>query len=209
MILKSKTKGQFIVVGAIVIIVSLIMIKDLLGVYSTIQTTSYEETKILEKQLENIKNEYEYIVGIASMQSDVNRSVVLNLSNFSSYIRDQLDSEIFWLGIYVNGTSQNYSVNAGNFLQNDITVTLTPTDSIPESVELSLSDGTVQSATFASQINGTINLTVSYTIKGVSREDIVLFNVSTYNSTAGFFDIKLLSDDLVVRTKDVYERRIV
>jgi len=199
-------KGQFFIIAAIVITVTLVMIRTLISSYSAAEITTHEETKILGRQLENIKGEYEYIVGTASMQNDVNSSLSQNLANFSSYIRDQLDSEILWVAIYFNSSNQNYSVIVGNFLQDNIEINLTISNSTSHTEAISLGDKSIGSRSF--NITGDVNLTLSYTLKDESREDIISFTLSD-NSTIGFFDISLLSDNLKVRTKDLYERKIV
>jgi len=199
-------KGQFFIIAAIVITVTLVMIRTLISSYSATEITTHEETKILGRQLENIKGEYEYIVGTASMQNDVNSSLSQNLANFSSYIRDQLDSEILWVAIYFNSSNQNYSVIVGNFLQDNIEINLTISNSTSHTEAISLGDKSIGSRSF--NITGDVTLTLSYTLKDESREDIISFTLSD-NSTIGFFDISLLSDNLKVRTKDLYERKIV
>ena len=204
--MRMNKKGQFFIIAAIVITVTLVMIRTLISSYSAAEITTHEETKILGRQLENIKGEYEYIVGTASMQNDVNSSLSQNLANFSSYIRDQLDSEILWVAIYFNSSNQNYSVIVGNFLQDNIEINLTISNSTSHTEAISLGDKSIGSRSF--NITGDVNLTLSYTLKDESREDIISFTLSD-NSTIGFFDISLLSDNLKVRTKDLYERKIV
>ncbi|MCD6092605.1 MAG: hypothetical protein J7J38_01120 [Candidatus Aenigmarchaeota archaeon] len=199
-------KGQFFIIAAIIITVTLVMIRTLISAYSAAEITTHEETKILGRQLENIKGEYEYIVGTASMQNDVNSSLSQNLANFSSYIRDQLDSEILWVAIYFNSSNQNYSVIVGNFLQDNIEINLTISNSTSHTEAISLGDKSIGSRSF--NITGDVNLTLSYALKDESREDIISFTLSD-NSTIGFFDISLLSDNLKVRTKDLYERKII
>jgi len=199
-------KGQFFIIAAIIITVMLVMIRTLISAYSAAEITTHEETKILGRQLENIKGEYEYIVGTASMQNDVNSSLSQNLANFSSYIRDQLDSEILWVAIYFNSSNQNYSVIVGNFLQDNIEINLTISNSTSHTEAISLGDKSIGSRSF--NITGDVNLTLSYALKDESREDIISFTLSD-NSTIGFFDISLLSDNLKVRTKDLYERKII
>ena len=140
------------------------------------------------------------------MQNDVNSSLSQNLANFSSYIRDQLDSEILWVAIYFNSSNQNYSVIVGNFLQDNIEINLTISNSTSHTEAISLGDKSIGSRSF--NITGDVTLTLSYTLKDESREDIISFTLSD-NSTIGFFDISLLSDNLKVRTKDLYERKIV
>jgi len=204
--MRMNKKGQFFIIAAIVITVTLVMIRTLISSYSAAEITTHEETKILGRQLENIKGEYEYIVGTASMQNDVNSSLSQNLANFSSYIRDQLDSEILWVAIYFNSSNQNYSVIVGNFLQDNIEINLTISNSTSHTEAISLGDKSIGSRSF--NITGDVTLTLSYTLKDESREDIISFTLSD-NSTIGFFDISLLSDNLKVRTKDLYERKIV
>ena len=204
--MRMNKKGQFFIIAAIVITVTLVMIRTLISSYSATEITTHEETKILGRQLENIKGEYEYIVGTASMQNDVNSSLSQNLANFSSYIRDQLDSEILWVAIYFNSSNQNYSVIVGNFLQDNIEINLTISNSTSHTEAISLGDKSIGSRSF--NITGDVTLTLSYTLKDESREDIISFTLSD-NSTIGFFDISLLSDNLKVRTKDLYERKIV
>ena len=61
-------KGQFFILSAIFILIGLIMLKSLLGVYVTVEEKRKQESDIHDKQLRNIKSEYENTLAIASLQ---------------------------------------------------------------------------------------------------------------------------------------------
>jgi hypothetical protein len=197
-------KGQFFVIAAIVIAVSLVMVKGMLGVYSASEASANENTKIDDRQIENIERNYEQISGIALLQSDANMSLGRYMSNFSGYIRDSEDSKILWIAVFSNGTDQSYSVTAGNYLQNDVTLSIAATDSVPSGMEMFIPDKSFSSAKFISTINGTINVTISYTLSGNSIEDTFHFPVSAKDSSTVYLDISLISGNSAIRAKDAY-----
>lgn len=203
-----KSKGQFFIIAAIIIVLSLIIIRGLLGIYSTAETNENEKSKIENMKLSNLKGEYEYIIGISSVKADPNYSMNLYLSNFSEYVRGNEKSKILWISIFVNGSNQKYYVVAGNYLQNGISINMTPTNTTPSFANLNLSDMATGSYTFSSLINGTVNFTITYSFEGSIIQDTFLFSVSNTSSTAGFFDISLFNEGLKVRTKHLYQRMI-
>ncbi len=200
-------KGQMFVIGAILILIGLIVLKNLLGVYSTAEEKRYQESVILDKHLRNVRDEYKYIIATASMQNDANASGISYLSNFSSLIRNDMDSKIVYMFIFANGTTQKFSVNVGNFVNDKINVTVNATNSNPNGyVYGGMDDKTNLTREFNATINGTINVTLKYLHRNINFTETVPMNVSTKNLAAGFFDITLVGSDIYVRTKETYNR---
>jgi hypothetical protein len=203
-----KSKGQFFIIAAIIIVMSIILIRGFLDIYSTSESSLNEMTKIEDMKIENLEKEYEYSLGIASLAADPNASATLYLSNLSYYIRSQENAKILWLAVFVNGGDQKYSVVVGNYLQRSISLNISATNSTPSSASLTINDMANTSYNFTSLINGTINLTLSYIVDDNTIQNTFQLLVGNVSSTTGFFDISLLSDSLKIRTKKVYQRFI-
>ena len=202
---KRGRKGQMFVIGAILILIGLIVLKNLLGVYSTAEEKRYQESVILDKQLRNIRDEYKYIIATASMQNDANASGISYLSNFSSLIRNDMNGRIVYMFIFANGTTQKFSVNVGNFVNDKINVTVNATSSNPNGyVYGSMDDKANLTKEFNATINGTINVTLKYLYRNINFTEMVPVNVSTKSRAAGFFDITLEGSDIYVRSKETY-----
>jgi hypothetical protein len=104
-----------------------------------------------------------------------------------------------------NTLSEKYSVSVGNYLKNIINATVNVTDSTPSGYAFgNINDKTNSTTEFQSNINGTINITLTYTISGSNVTEKIPVNVTTMNSTVGFFDITLMEKDMTVRRKQIY-----
>ena len=157
-------KGQLFIAGAIIILVGLILLKSLF-VYSSVEEKRFLESSLLERYSGNIMNEYENIAGLATMQSDVNRSGIDYLSNFSFFITDAMRSKILYAFVFVN--SNSYSVTVGNFLGDKINLTINATDSTPGCYHIGvMNHKTNQTREFIADINGTVELTFGYVKSG-------------------------------------------
>lgn len=202
-------KGQFFLIAAILMVISLIMIKGLLGVYSSGETHANMNMNIDDKQLDNINGEYEYAAGMASLTSDPNQTLNQYFSNFSEYIRGEKDFRVLWVTVFVNGTNQKYYLNAGNYIQNKISLNISVTNSTPSGVLMEIPDMTTKSASFDSDINGTINISLRYLIGGIEKENIFQIKISNTSSISSFMDIAIVSSGLKIGTNKLYNANIV
>lgn len=205
--MKNKVqKGQMFLIASILLIIGLIMLKNLLGIYSTVEETRYQETKILGKQLNNVMNEYKYTVAIASAQQNVMNSLVNYTENLSTFLRTDIDSEILYAVVMANSTTQKYYITLGNYLKDKINATINVTNSTPSNSVIGiLEDKTENTTEFQSEINGTINITITYTKQDIEFTEIFPIVVSsTNNLIQGFFDIKVKDEDIFIRMKDIY-----
>ena len=203
----NRSKGQIFLAGAVILLVGLIVLRNLLGVYGTIEEKRYQESLLYDDQLMNIKNEYQYIVGISTLQSNVNESAVNYLSNFSNYLRNEIsDFRVLYLFVFVNGSNQKYSITLGNFLNDKINATVSVSDSTPSNISIgSMNDKSNSTNEFQSNVNGTVNITLGYQIKNLTITEMIPIT-SNKNITYGLFDITLNAKDLMVRTKYVCNR---
>ncbi len=202
---RKGSKGQMFVIGAILIVIGLIMLKNLLGIYSTAEEKRYQESIIIDKQLRNVKDEYKYIVATAAVQADANASGISYLSNFSNFIRNDFDSKIVYMFVYANGTTQRFSITVGNFIDDKINVTVNATNSNPAGYLYgNMNDKTNLTREFNATINGTINVTLTYIYRSGNFTERIPVNVSTRNLAAGFFDISLEDSSLYIRSKETY-----
>jgi hypothetical protein len=198
----SRSKGQFFIIGAIIILVGFIMLRNLF-VYPSIEEKRSLESSLVDRYLDNIAKEYRNIVGLASLQSDVNSSGIAYLSNFSFFIRDGIESRILYVFVYLNSSS--YSVTVGNFLNDKINVTITATGSTPGSYSIGvLNDKTNQTREFVAN-SDTIELTLTYNRIGSEFNETIPIK-KTNSFVQGFFDISLEEDDIFLRKIDLYNR---
>lgn len=196
--------GQMFVIAAIIILVGLIMLKNLLAVYSTMEEKRSVESDMLDKQLKNIRGEFRYIAGIASLQADANASGIAYLSNFSGFLRSDADIRILYLFAFANGTSQKYSITIGNYLKDNINATVNVTGSTSAGYYFGTINDETNITTAFQSTAGTVNITLAYSYRNQNITERLPLSVSG-NSVAGFFDITL-EDGMTVRSKDVYNR---
>lgn len=199
-------KGQMFLIAAILVVIGLIMLKNLLGVYSTGEETRFQETQILGKQLNNIINEYKYTLAVAAAQENVTNSSINYTENLSTYLRKDIDSEILYALVFVNSSNQKYYITLGNYLNDRINATIDVTDSTPSSSAIGiLEDRTNSTTEFQSGINGTVTITITYIRQGTEFvETFPIVVSSSRNLIKGFFDVKIKNEETFVRIKDTY-----
>lgn len=196
-------KGQLFIVGAIIVLIGFIMLRNLFT-YSIVEEKRFLESSLLDRYSGNIANEYRNIVGLSSMQSNVNKSGIDHLSNFSFFIRDDIKSRILYVFVFLN--SSTYSVTIGNFLNDKINVTISATNSTPDGYSIGvLDDKTNQTREFIADINGTLELTLSYNKMGNEFNETIPIRAGN-NFVQGFFDITLEEDGLLLRKIGMYNR---
>lgn len=198
--------GQMFLIGAILILIALVAIKNLLGVYATFEEKRFEEIFTLDKQLKNMKNEFRYVAGIATLQNDVNLSGIQFLYNFSNFTTSDMDAKLLYTFIFSNASNQIFGVTMGNFLKDTINVTINATNSTPTGYTFTINNTSNISRQFNSSINGTINITIIYTKQNENITERFPILVSTQRFDALFFDITLWSRDEFVRSKELYNR---
>jgi len=202
-------KGQMFLVGVVILLVGIIMLRNFVGVYFTTEEKRHQESFMIDKRIENIKNEYENIINIASIQrkfgNSINESLVEYLSNFSAYMKNEYKSnpkfKVLYLVIFVNNSK--YSVLLGNFLDDNINASLNVTASIPSLYEFGIvNDSESRTADFTST-ESNFTVTLSYRIKNSNITERVY---ADSNKIFSFFDLSLVGKDYMVRKKFLYNR---
>ncbi len=194
-------KGQVFLIGAIIIVIAIVLLKNLYGIYETMEEKMRIESLTLDSKLKNIVNEYNYAAGIASVQESVDP---LHLSSFSSFLRNETGIEALYVFAYANGTS--YSVTTGNFLGNKINITLNASDSSPaQSLVGVINDKTNSTKGFVSSINGTVTISVNYKIGSEEISERVALPIAN-NSLAAFIDVRLSASEMTIRSKSLFNR---
>ena len=202
---KKGLKGQMFMVAAIFMIVGFILLRNLLSVPIISQEKAYQDTSYLDKNMRNIKNEFIYLAGVASMQPTPNKTGVEYIHNFSRFIGGEFDSRMLSVYAFSNGTSSNFSVTIGNFLKDNISGALNATSSTPTGRTFALNDTRNVTLEF-NYTAGWINLTLNYTIQNKETVERFNINASTRNYAAAFFDISLQDRGFFVRSKNLYNR---
>ncbi len=193
-------------VGAIMIVVALLLMRNLLGVFTTGQEEEGLESLVADMEIRNIANEYSYIPGTALQQPQPNVSAIDNLYNLSDLLRnDKGNVRMLYMIAFVNGTDQRYTVTVGNFMNDNVNVTVNVTGSnVLGNYFGSIADRTNVTAEFLPDANGTMTVTLNYTLQNSNFTEIIKANVSTKNHFSLFYDITLEHSKITVRKKDVY-----
>ena len=133
-------------------------------------------------------------------------SLVNYTENLSIFLRNDIDSEILYAVVMVNSTTQKYYITIGNYLKDKINATINVTDSTPSNSIIGiLEDKTKNTTEFQSEINGTINITITYRKQDVDFTEIFPIVISSANNLIqGFFDVKVKDEDIFIRMKDTY-----
>lgn len=197
-------KGQMFIIAAIFMIVGVILLRNILSLPAITQEKAFQDISYLDRNLNNIKNEFTYIAGAVSVQPVPNGSVNY-LSNFSDYIRGQFDSKIFYVFVFANGTTHNISVTVGNYLQNNISGVINLTDSTPAGQIFNLNDKSYVTIGFNTS-QTLLNLTINYTLQDRETVEKLYVNSSTRNHIAAIFDITLQDTGVMLRSKSAYNR---
>jgi hypothetical protein len=188
-------KGQMFIIASVMILLGLIMLKNIIGIYATIEEKQHQEMNIMDKQLRNIKSEYERILGLAALDT---ASGTKYISNFSSLV----PGKKLYLLIQINGSV--FNVTVGNFFDDKINCTLGATDSSPSEYFVgTLNNKEYTTREFHAAANK-INITLGYDRQGLRITETIPIDVSK-DFMVGFFDIALEKKDMLVRTKEIYK----
>lgn len=194
------------IIASILMLIAMIMMKNLLGIYATFEEKSFSETFILDKQLNNLKGEYTYLAGFTSLQGNANQSGITYMYNFSNFTTGDISAKVLYVYVFGNGSSQRYSVTVGDFISDEINITLNATSSTPTGFTFTLGSRTNATYEFGSNTNGTVNITLRYTHRNENTTEQFPVLISTSNVVAGFFDITVSSAGQFVRSKSIYNR---
>lgn len=200
-----SSKGQMFVIAGLIMLIGFFLLRGMFSVYSTLEEKRFQETSLLDKEAENMLHEYERIVMISRLQGDANSSAITNLMDFSGLLRDGEDAEILYALVSVNDT--RYAVTVGNFLGDNINMTVNGTNSTPASVALGvISDRRNATASFAADSGArTINITLSYARRSENVTELIPVRVSnSLNMLQLFLDAKLKSGGDFVRIKSTF-----
>jgi len=201
-------KGQYFIIATVFIVAGIILIKSMFGLFDVARERRFHEATFFEKNIENMKGEYEQLVGMISMQDDLNITGPEYLWNFTNFTRQGINSKILYVFVFANNTENKYHVTVSNFQKDKITVTVNVTDSTTLGNEIGvMNDKQNTTVSFRPSINSTLNVTLTYNTK--TAEVIEKFPISTASdSVYSFFDIELDSRNLMVRSKSTYNRTL-
>ncbi len=195
----NRKKGQLFIVGSIIFVIGFIFLSNLF-VYTEIEEKRFLEGIIIDRYSDNVMNQYKNIIGLSSMQADVNGSAINYLSNFSLFIRER--GRVLYVFTYSNASK--YSVTVGNFLDDMINVTINASNSVPSGYFIGIMDDkTYQTVEFTA--TGSAELTLTYNKMGNEFNETMLVTAGS-NFVQGFFDITLEQDDVLIRRIGTYNR---
>jgi cell division protein FtsL len=202
-------KGQMTIIAAILIVIALILLKNLLNIYTTIEEKRALESAIIDKKMLNIKDEYKSIAGLSSLHS--NSSGIDYLSNFSGFILNDIDASVLYVYVFSNESDSEYSVTLGNFLKSRINATINVTGASSAGNNFGIIEPeTNKTAQFDFSSAGTVNMTLEYSKNGINVTEEFRVPVFTDRSSVfGFFDITLESGSITLRSKEVYNMTVI
>lgn len=199
-----KMKGQMFIIAAIFMIVTIVIIRNMVGSQTLTEENRFQESRFPEKTLRNVQNEFRQLAALAALQADANRSGMEYLRNFSLQLRDDTDIAVMYIYIVANGTNQRYSATIGNYLQDRMNITFNATSSSPGSRLFIIEDRANLTREYNSTINGTISINVTYTSQNLETTERFNITDNTKSNIFLFTDITVKSDDLYARGKDFY-----
>jgi len=199
-------KGQMFIIASVLVLVGLVLIFNILGIQTITEEKRSQDSRLADKIARNIMAEYMFLTGTATAKQEVNKSAADFAANFSAYIRSEMPSNIFYAIAFVNGTTQKYSINVGNYLDRKINITVNVTDSTPLGNNALLDDMKNLTFHFSSSINGTINVTINYKTGNRDVTEKFGINSSAKNFIMAFFDITVIDGDSHINIKDTYNR---
>ncbi len=197
-------KGQLFIIAMIFIVIAIVLIRNMVGTFELTEENRFQGTRLIEKNLRNIQNEFRNIASLAALQANANASGNDYLRNFSLQLRDDLDVSIMYVYIVANGTNQNYSVTVGNFLKDRMNVTFNATNSTPANSVYIAEDKQNISTSYNITGNGTISVNVSYTSQNQDTAEKFNITDNTKNNIILFTDITVRSNEFFVRGKNIY-----
>jgi hypothetical protein len=196
-------KGQMFIVAAVFMIIGMIMIKNLVSP-TLDETKRYTESITYDRAIRNIASEYKYLANTALGRPYTAIDAPYYVSQFSSFLRDDINgfSSVYSL-VIMNLTTATYNMVLGNYLGSDINITVSATDSNPNSQNIILADKTNQTLSFT--ITGaSVNVTLNYTANRIAT--LERFSLPQMEGVTLFYDIRLLKDSDYFQIKDIYNR---
>lgn len=197
-------KGQMFIIAAIIIAVSLILLKEYFVVFDIIEEARFQQSSSLAEKARNIKDEYKNIVNIALQQESVNESAKIFLKNFTEQIRDEVDA--LYIFAYVNATRHEIYLLVANYLGDRIDMVVNATNTVfPEKFFDDIQEKESRETVFYFYpgFEGVVNIRIEYEIQDEIVKEEIPINVSQENQ-ALFFDVKIRSSTSMLRVKDVY-----
>ena len=196
-------KGQLFLIATIFMIIMVVLIRNMISVETT-EENRFQESRIIEKNLKNIQNEFRQLASGAAVQTDANISGMDYMRNFSLRVTQDMDVSIMYMYIVANGTNNKYSVTIGNYLQDRMNITFNATSSTPGGNIFLVEDKKNATNEYTSSINGAIGINLTYTSK--NQDTTERFNITTNakNNIFLFTDVTVRSNEFFVRGKDIY-----
>jgi hypothetical protein len=196
---RAAKKGQLFFVAAIFMILGFVLLRGVMTLPAITQEKAFQDVSYLDRNLKNIRAEYERTAAVASLKPFGTGAGYLY--NFSEQVRGDFDGTILYVFAAANGT-ENFSLTLGNFMQGNVSGTMAFTGATPPSVSFQLGDRT--NTTYTLSGTGWVSVTLNYTLNSPVGEKFYLDTSRNY--AAGFFDISLRSKGMMVRSKSYYNR---
>jgi len=184
---EKKQKGQMFIIAAIFMIVAIVMIKNSIGTSAIQEESRFQASNTADRTIENVRSEYSRIAALAQFSSQTGGY----LQDFSSEIRHDMDSRIFYVLVLTNGTTQDCNVTTGNYLGEGMNVSVNASGTVASAVMKDMS-----SSSTVYHTTGSMLLLVKY------GGDAETFNLSTTGNSEMIFTDITINSGLVKRELD-------
>ncbi len=196
-------KGQIFMLIAVITVLALILLRSEVGVYKTIEQTSYQTFSTITENYENIKAEYQKAAQIAlftNRSQNVMESLLNNFTNFTynAYNQRNYTLNTIYALTFINST--NVSITVGNGLGKNITnFTVGQSLSKLTSTNLTLADKTSNTSVFTTSSLGQFTVNVTYFLGGTKYN--FSYGTDTNKTAALYVDVYLQEDNSYLNDK--------
>ena len=196
-------KGEFFLIAAIVIVVTLILLRELFVAYYAVQLAEQHTAKELAGSLERLAKEYELLVEVVCKPSLLCQNVNLYFQDFSSKVKESVD--LLYVLVVYNSSAEQAEFILGNYLWRNLRLRITLTNGTTTlSTNYLLDQGETREFALG-PIAGETNLTIHYSYIETERKELVELNL-TRDLAALYLDLEKSVGDDFLRRKYFYQK---
>ncbi len=196
-------KGQFFVIAAIVITVTLILLRELFVAYYAVQLAEQHTARELANSLENLVREYELLVEVVCKPVSLCSNANLYFQDFSSKVKESVD--VFYVLVSYNSSAAQAEFTLGNYLWRNLNLKITLTNGTTTlSTNYQLDQGETREFALG-PIAGNSNLTIYYSYIKAERKELLELNL-TRDLAALFLDLEKSVGANFLRRKCFYQK---
>jgi len=194
--MKMSNKGQIFVAAAVIAVIAVASFSMIF-----VTTAVREQDETLRYKIRNIAREYESTTSIASAVNSTDGSLLDNLTLYFRKEMYPIDVRTIYLLTYSNAGSNTARVVVGNFMKENLNISLSLKNSSVSDKVLALLDKSSQY--FDITFTGDVRIDFNYTI-GKNRFESGTEFWSSKSSVTGVYDIFVSDGSSMIRKLDTY-----